>query len=159
MNSGIKNVEKLICCIIYKYFSLVYASGFAFGVFSTGNSAKHGRQAFLVSPLTTIIPPSCLTFRYFLRSNLKLSITNSSATTTLVAFNTDGGFDFHQALIDLPGGSYQFIWEVEMDQLAPVEIIRYYHAAVDDINIGLKTCAQLSKSLNEATKPFCVLDK
>ena len=94
----------------------------------------------------SITAPSCLTFRYFLRSNLKLSITNSSTTTILVAFNTDGGFDFHQAYIDLSRGSYQFIWEVEMDQFEPVEIIRKYHAAVDDIEIGLKTCAQLSKS-------------
>ena len=158
MNSGIKNVEKLICCTIYKYFIYFYASGFAFGVFSTRNSAKHVRRAFLVSPLTSVIAQSCLTFRYFLRSNLKLSITNSSATTTLVAFNTDGGFDFHQAFIDLPVGSYQLIWEVEMDQLEPVEIIRNYRAAVDGIDIGLNTCAQLSKSLKEATKPSQVFE-
>ena len=86
---------------------------------------------------------SCLTFRYYLRSDLKLLKTNSNVTTLMAVFHVDGGFDFHQAFFDLPEGSFQLVWEVNVDQMEPVEIIRNYRAAIDDITIALKTCAQL----------------
>ena len=65
----------------------------------------------------------------------------------MAAFDVDGGFHFHQAFIDLPGGTYQFIWEVRLDQLEPVEIVRNYRAAIDDVVIGLQTCARMRKFL------------
>ena len=61
----------------------------------------------------------------------------------MAVFHVDGGFDFHQAFFDLPEGSFQLVWEVNVDQMEPVEIIRNYRAAIDDITIALKTCAQL----------------
>ena len=122
-------------------------SGFSFGLFLTNNVAKDTGATFVISPMVSISQPSCLTFRYFLRSDLKLSVTNSNGTTLMAAFQVDGGFDFHQAFIDLPIDRYKFIWEVKLDQLGHVEIIRNYYAAIDDIEIGLKTCAQLRKFL------------
>ena len=60
-------------------------------------------------------------------------------------FHVDGGFDFHQAFIDLPEGSYQFVWEANVDQLEPVDVIRNYRAAIDDVEVESKACAQLRK--------------
>ena len=63
----------------------------------------------------------------------------------MAAFHVDGGFDFHQAFIDLPEGRYQFVWEAELNQPDPLEIIKNYRAAIDDIEIAGKTCAQQRK--------------
>ena len=63
----------------------------------------------------------------------------------MAAFHIDAGFDFHEAFIDLPRGNFQFIWELQLDQLEPVEIIRSYHAAIDDVEVVGNTCAQLRK--------------
>ena len=78
---------------------------------------------------------------------MKLSTSNSSTTSLLAAFEVDGGFDFHQAFIDLPQGSYLLIWEWQLDPLEHEEIITNYPGAIDDINIRIKTCAQLRKLL------------
>ena len=60
-------------------------------------------------------------------------------------FHVDGGYDFHQAFIDLPTGKYQFIWEIRLDLLEPVEIVKSYIGAIDDIEISMKACALLRK--------------
>ena len=67
----------------------------------------------------------------------------------MATFQVDGGFDFHQAFIDIPEGSYQLIWEVQLDQLEPVETVKNYHAAIDDIEISPKLCNQMRKFWNK----------
>ena len=76
---------------------------------------------------------------------MKFSITNSHQTKLMIDFYVDGGFDFHQAFIDLPRGRYQFIWEVQLETSDPVEVVRSYRAAVDDVDVTMMTCAQLRK--------------
>ena len=66
-------------------------------------------------------------------------------TIIMAAFHIDGGFDFHQTFIDVPRGSYQFIWEFKLDPLEPAEIVRSYRAAIDDIMIASKTCSRMRK--------------
>ena len=68
-------------------------------------------------------------------------------TTVMADFHVDGGFDFHQAFIDLPRGSYQFIWEVQLYTSEPIEMVRNYRAAIDDIQVARKTCNELRKSV------------
>ena len=59
-------------------------------------------------------------------------------------FQVDGGFDFHQAFIDLRPGKYQIIWEIQWDQ-APMEVVRNYRAAIDDVRITSGLCEELRK--------------
>ena len=66
-------------------------------------------------------------------------------TIIMAAFHIDGGVDFHQTFIDVPGGSYQFVWEIKLDPLEPTEIVRSYRAAIDDIVIAPKACSQMRK--------------
>ena len=63
----------------------------------------------------------------------------------MAAFHVDAGFDFHQAFIQLSESTFQFVWEVEMNQPQPVDIIRNYRAAIDDVEIVGKTCGELRK--------------
>ena len=76
---------------------------------------------------------------------MKFSISNQNTTTLLADFRVDGGFDFHQALVDLPRGSYQLIWEVKLDTSDPIEVERNYRAAIDDIKVVNMTCDQMRK--------------
>ena len=122
-----------------------FVSGFSLAHFTSSNSAKNSGVAFVISPMVTIIEPNCLTFRYYLRSDLKLLITNSTLTILMAAFHVDSGFDFHQAFIDLTEGRYQFVWEAELNQPEPLEIIRNYRAAIDDVEVVGRSCAQLRK--------------
>ena len=84
---------------------------------------------------------------------MKFSISNSNMTTVMADFHVDGGFDFHQAFIDLPRGSYQFIWEVQLDTSEPIEMVKNYRAAIDDIQVARKTCAEKRKvTMSNETK-------
>ena len=131
------------------YFSIRHLvsaiSGYSFSPISTSIFEISSAIAVLISPMESITEPGCLTFRYFLRQSLKLSISNSSTTLLLAAFEVDGGFDFHQAFIDLPQGSYLLIWEWQLDPLEHAEMVTNYPGAIDDINIRLDTCAQFRK--------------
>ena len=135
----------LVLCVLYKRFDgrspFPFAvSGFSLSVFPVSDSVTHSGIVFVISPMMSIKAKSCLTFRYFLRYSLKLYITNSSAITLMADLHVDGGFDFHQTFIDLPVGSYQIIWELHLGHLEPVEIVRNYRTAIDDVEISLKTC-------------------
>ena len=69
---------------------------------------------------------------------------------TLADFDIDAGYAFHLAIIDLPVGTYQFMWETRMGvidgSLPPYE--RYqmeYRAAIDDITVFNEPCEMRSK--------------
>ena len=76
---------------------------------------------------------------------MKFLLSNSSTTTLMADFQVDGGFDFHEALIDPQKGKYQFIWEAELDTSDPIELVTNYRAAIDDIEIAKMTCKRLRK--------------
>ena len=135
--------HKSTCDCLHMFVFLI--SGVSIAMFSNSNLVRSTAVAFIISPMTSIIDSSCLTFRYFLRSNMKFSITNSRKTKLMTDFYVDGGFDFHQAFIDLPRGRYQFIWEVQLETSDPVEVVKSYRAAVDDVDVAMMTCAQLRK--------------
>ena len=113
-------------------------------MFPIGNPAAVDAFSFLVSPVTSVFNMSCLSFRYYLRSNLKVYISNSSTSKTVAHFQVDGGFDFHQTLLDLLPGNYQIIWEIQWDQ-SPMDVVRNYRAAIDDVRITPGLCAELRK--------------
>ena len=113
-------------------------------MFPVGNPTPLDAFTFMVSPITLVLNASCLNFRYYLRSNLKVYISNSSLSKTVADFQVDGGFDFHQAFIDLLHGKYQIIWEVQWDQ-TPMEVVRNYRTAIDDVRIASESCAELRK--------------
>ena len=77
--------------------------------------------------------------------------------TQLIAdFDAAAGFDFHQAHIDVPQGRYQFIYEVMLDTSDPIEVVRSYCAAIDDIHISPITCEDLCKC-SEASIKFNIV--
>ena len=76
---------------------------------------------------------------------MKVSLSNPNTTSLMADFRVDGGFDFHEALIDLPSGVYQLIWEVMLDTSDPIEVEKNYRAAIDDINVVNMTCSQMRK--------------
>ena len=113
-------------------------------MFPVDNTAPSDGFTFIVSPITLVVNRSCLNFQYYLRSNLKVYISNSSLSKTVAEFQVDGGFDFHQAFIDLHPGKYQIIWETQWDQ-SPMEVVRNYRAAIDDVQITSGLCEDLRK--------------
>ena len=113
-------------------------------MFPVGNPMLLDALTFVVSPMEIVINASCFTFRYYLRNNLKVYISNSSTITTVTDLQVDGGFDFHQGFIDLIPGNHQIIWEVQWDQ-SPVEVGRNYRAAIGYVRIVSGQCATFRK--------------
>ena len=116
-------------------------------MFPVGYPLPLAEFTFVVSPMEIFFNTSCFTFRYYLRTNLKVYISNSSMITTVIDLQVDGGFDFHQGFIDLIPGNHQIIWEVQWDQ-SPVEVVRNYRAAIGDVRIISGQCAVYRKFLN-----------
>ena len=121
-----------------------FLAGFSLAMFPVDNPAPSDGFIFIVSPITLVVIRSCLNFQYYLRSNLKVYISNSSLSKAVAEFQVDGGFDFHQAFIDLHPGKYQIIWETQWDQ-SPMEVVRNYRAAIDDVRITSGRCEDLRK--------------
>ena len=113
-------------------------------MFPVGSPSTLDAYTFVVTPMETILKASCFTFRYYLRTNLKVYISNSSMIETVTDLQVDGGFDFHQGFIDLIPGNHQIIWEVQWDQ-SPVEVVRNYRAAIGDVHIVSGPCARFRK--------------
>ena len=124
--------------------SLTHFVGFTLAMFPVGNPMSSDAFTFVVSPMEMLLNASCFTFRYYLRNNLKVYISNSSTITTLTDLQVDGGFDFHQGFIDLIPGNHQIIWEVQWDQ-SLVEVVRNYRAAIGDLRIIPGHCAGFRK--------------
>ena len=118
--------------------------GYALGMYAVADPRTPDAFAFMASPVGQISDVSCLNFRYYLRSNLKVYISSYSSSKTVAHFQVDGGFDFHQAFIDVLPGKYQIIWEVQWDQ-SPVDVVRNYRAAVDAVRVFSWRCAELRK--------------
>ena len=128
--------------VIYFGLSLV---GVSIATFSMSDTMLYNAVSFLVSPVISIHPPVCLTFKYFLRSHLKFSITNETQTRTLISYHMDGGFDFHQVWLDLPRGRFQLLWETQSKTMDPAQVVKIYHAAVGNIEIIGVSCTKLRK--------------
>ena len=120
-------------------------SGFSVAAFPSTGHVPSLAEAFLVSPPVNLTVPSCLIFHYFLRSNLIVSVTIGTGTYIIADLKVDGGYDYHQAFIDLPKGSYHVIWQLHLDSVEPLEIVRNYRAAVDKIHFTPTTCARQSR--------------
>ena len=130
---------------IVKYVAFGYFfAGLSLAMFPVDNPIPSDGFTFIVSPITLVINMSCLNFQYYLRSNLRIYISNSSLSKTVADFHVDGGFDFHRAFIDLRPGKYQIIWETQWDQ-TPMEVVRNYRAAIDDVQITSGRCEDLRK--------------
>ena len=123
---------------------VIFLAGFSLAMFPVDNPIPSDGFTFIVSPITLVINMSCLNFQYYLRSNLRVYISNSSLSKTVADFHVDGGFDFHRAFIDLRPGKYQIIWETQWDQ-TPMEVVRNYRAAIDDVQITSGCCEDLRK--------------
>ena len=126
----------------------IHFEGFALALFPLDNPIDHDGFHFVVSLMGLILNVSCLSFQYYLRSNLRVYISNSSSTKTMADFQVDGGFNFHQVLLDFLPGKYQIIWEIRWDQ-APAEVVRNYRAAIDDVRIISGRCAELREFVAE----------
>ena len=122
-------------------------------MYTVGDGMTLGALAFITSPVVQISDASCLNFRYYLRSNLKVYISNSFSIKTVAHFQVDGGFNFHHAFIDVLPGKYQIIWEVQWDE-TPVDVVRNYRAAIDAVNIFSSKCADLRKFLGVQSRPL-----
>ena len=122
-------------------------------MYTVGDSMTLGAFAFITSPLVQISDASCLNFRYYLRSNLKVYISNPFSIKTVVHFQVDGGFNFHHAFIDVLPDKYQMIWEVQWDE-TPVDVVRNYRAAIDAVNIFSSKCVDLRKFFGVQSRPF-----
>ena len=120
-------------------------SGFSAAAFPSTEHVPLMAEAFLVSPPVNLTVPSCMIFHYFLRSNLIVSVTNGTGTYVIAVMKVDGGYDYHQAFIDLPYGSYHVIWQLHLDSAEPLEIVKNYRAAVDNIHFTPTTCAHESR--------------
>ena len=126
------------------FYSGICRVGLSLAMFPVDNPTPLDGYIFMVSPVILVSNTSCLNFRYYLRSNLNVFISNNSLSKTMADFQVDGGFEFHQAFIDLRPGKYQIIWEIQWDQ-SPIEVVRNYRAAIDDVRITPGLCEELRK--------------
>ena len=115
----------------------------------TGRQYYPKAIAFLSSPLFNVSDDNnCLTFRYSLRSNLRVKITSHSRRATLMDWAVDGGRAFHRTAIDLPQGIYKIIWETTDsreylgDNKSPHNL---YRATVKDANIYPMKCHNVGR--------------
>ena len=105
-------------------------------------------KTYVMSPELEVTSPSCLRFRYFLRSNLEVKWTSTTKTRTLALFEVDGGLALHEAFIDLPYGIYSLIFEVMYNLTRthkPSDYYSYYRASIDDIQVESYACKDVSK--------------
>ena len=99
--------------------------------------------AFLRTPdVISVTSPKCLSFRYFMASNLELKSTSPNETKVLMDLEVDGGDTYHLALVDLPYGEYQLLWEVRAD-VVKFDRIAKYRAAIYDIRYSDSHCSAL----------------
>ena len=128
-----------MCCFFFSDQSLV--------AFYSALQAYTFAKTYVMSPELEVTRPSCLRFRYFLRSNLEVKLTSNSDTKTLALF-VDGGFAFHEAFIDLPYGTYNLIFEVTYNlehTYKSSDYFNYYRASIDEVQMKLHTCSDVSK--------------
>ena len=131
--------------LYYRCFSITYPifSGIALAVFPLYDDNIIA-DIFITSPMTTV-DLACLSFRYFLKSQLIVSVMNASESRALAIYDVDGGFEFHYALIDLPRGSYQIVWQIKSNLDSDIPHVNNYRFAIDDIILNNITCKALRK--------------
>lgn len=120
--------------------------GFSLAAYVTSASVVPEAEVFLVSPQAHVTSDRCLTFAYFVRSNLVVSTTNATCTLIMAEFDVDGGHGYHKAFIDLPHGSYQVVWQTMLNTNENISIVKNHRVAIDDINFHNMTCSTLRKS-------------
>ena len=99
--------------------------------------------AFLRTPdVISVTSPKCLSFRYFMASNLELKSLSLDETKVLMDLEVDGGDTYHLALVDLPYGEYQLLWEVRAD-VVKIDQNAKYRAAIYDIQFQNGRCSAL----------------
>ena len=105
--------------------------------------------AFFMSPLVNVpMDGYCLTFSYYMRSNLRVMMTSYQHTTTLANWVVDGGRAFHRAALDLPQGTYKLIWEtIDGRNIVGASEAPYnrFLASVDGINIHNAQCFDVGR--------------
>ena len=109
-------------------------------------------EAYLLSPELNIISEKCLSFVYYIRSDLNVSLINQSDTlSTILSFHINSGEDFHEAFLELPMGSYQIKWNVGYVPEAAVretdDDYFAYWAIIDDVMVHDVSCDDLRKSI------------
>ena len=96
--------------------------------------------AHLLTPYTTISKASCLSFRYFAQTRLITSLINPKEYRILADFVATGR-DFHLTLLDLPSGTYRFVWET-LHAMVNQRILfdKEFLVAIDDVIIFDMPC-------------------
>ena len=118
--------------------------------FYSAREAYMFARTYVMSPGLEVTSPSCLRFRYYLRSNLEAKHTSTSNTRTLALFELDGGLALHEAFIDLPYGNCNLIFEVTYELTRThksSDYYSYYRASIDDIEVESRACSEVSKCL------------
>ena len=102
--------------------------------------------AYLLSPRVTINSQRCLTFLFFNRAGLKLSLAYSNNLMRSVMTATiNGGLAWHSAYINIPRGTYFLYWESSgnsdetPDGGNPEDV---YLAAIDDVKLHNSRCSE-----------------
>ena len=107
-------------------------------------------ETYLLSPELNITSGKCLSFIYYIRSDLNVSLIKQSETLAVLAFHINGGEDFHEAFLELPMGSYQIQWNVGYKPEAAVSESENdyfaYWAVIDDVMVYNESCGELRKS-------------
>ena len=112
-----------------------------------------GAIAFLMSSLVNIPEGGyCLSFSYYMRSNLRVKITTRKNTVTLANWVVDGGRSFHKAALSLPPGMYKIIWETVDGRKDFGEFGSPYHrysVTMDEINILSHECLLIGRLMHD----------
>ena len=106
-------------------------------------------EVYLLSPELSPISKQCLSFTYYIRSDLDVSLTDH-LERPILAFHINSGKEFQQAFLELPPGSYQIIWKVGYDSQATlrksVDEYYAYWAIIDDVMVHNQDCNELRKA-------------
>ena len=124
-------------------------AGYSMAVSFTHHEPYRGAETYLLSPFVNITSQRCLSFKYFVRANLNVSLVNDSGHTTLAYFNISSGERILKAFLELPMGRYRVMWKVKYDAMAA----QYFRnvifgdcwAIIDNIMVHNKICSDLGR--------------
>ena len=87
--SRLNNIAAILCTPYVFYFCLF--TGYLLAANYTSSQPYKDAKAMAIAPETTIVHPACLTFKYFMKSNLKVLRTDPNQTVTMMDLGVGAG--------------------------------------------------------------------